>query len=122
MAYLRQDVGRWWKVACILNYRRVAIADDLAYTLLKACRYLCPSGCGMCVQCEEVFPEDVKTLASGVKRAIQSYGTPAFSKIILNCMALDLSWKVSACGCLFTSSGMIFCLSSFRGGVHGHGR
>lgn len=34
-------------------------------------------------------------IAKTVKRALAVYGTPAFTEIIKNCMAQDLSWKVS---------------------------
>lgn len=45
------------------------------------------------VDCEKVDPVDVKALSATVKRAVKSYGTPAFSKMIRTCMAQDLSWK-----------------------------
>lgn len=34
-------------------------------------------------------------LAKTVKRALAVFGTLAFTEMIKNCMALDLSWKVS---------------------------
>lgn len=34
-------------------------------------------------------------LAKTVSRALAVYGTPAFTEMIENCMAQDLSWKVS---------------------------
>lgn len=46
-------------------------------------------------QCETVDPADVEAVATTVKRALNVYGTPAFVEMINNCMALDLSWKVS---------------------------
>ena len=36
---------------------------------------------------------DVKALSATVKRAVKSYGTPGFFKMIRTCMAQDLSWK-----------------------------
>ncbi|KAL4622062.1 hypothetical protein ACB092_06G269900 [Castanea dentata] len=45
------------------------------------------------VECEAVDPADVTAVATNVKRAIATYGTPAFTEIIQNCMAQDLSWK-----------------------------
>lgn len=45
------------------------------------------------VKCEAVDPADVTAVATNVKRALTTYGTPAFSEIIQNCMAQDLSWK-----------------------------
>ncbi|KAL8150325.1 hypothetical protein V2J09_020133 [Rumex salicifolius] len=45
------------------------------------------------VECEIIDPADVSALATTVKRALKSYGTPAFKEMIQNCMALDLSWK-----------------------------
>lgn len=45
------------------------------------------------VDCEEVDPKDVKTLATGVAKAVAVYGTPKFDKMILSCMEQDLSWK-----------------------------
>lgn len=34
-------------------------------------------------------------LAKSVKRALAVYGTLAFTEMMKNCMAQDLSWKVS---------------------------
>ncbi|KAE9615336.1 hypothetical protein Lal_00048515 [Lupinus albus] len=45
------------------------------------------------VECETVDPADVDALAKTVKRALAVHGTPAFTEIIKNCMAQDLSWK-----------------------------
>ncbi|KAL5572208.1 hypothetical protein UlMin_021805 [Ulmus minor] len=45
------------------------------------------------VECEAVDPEDVLAVATTVKRAIGTYGTPALTEITQNCMAQDLSWK-----------------------------
>lgn len=45
------------------------------------------------VECEAIDPADVAALASNVKRALKVYGTPAFTEMIRNCMAQDLSWK-----------------------------
>ncbi|XP_075671797.1 granule-bound starch synthase 1, chloroplastic/amyloplastic-like [Castanea sativa] len=45
------------------------------------------------VECEAVDTADVTAVATNVKRAIATYGTPAFTEIIQNCMAQDLSWK-----------------------------
>ena len=47
-------------------------------------------------QCETVDPADVTAIAKTVTRALAVYGTPAFSEIIQNCMAQELSWKVSS--------------------------
>lgn len=53
------------------------------------------SDMGCCaLQCETVDPVDVEALAATVKKAVTSYGSPAFSKMIKACMAQDLSWKV----------------------------
>ncbi len=46
-------------------------------------------------QCETVDPEDVKALATAVKKALKVYRTPSFKKMIKACMAQDLSWKVT---------------------------
>ncbi|RZR74677.1 hypothetical protein BHM03_00041231 [Ensete ventricosum] len=45
--------------------------------------------------CDVVDKADVKKLVKTVKRALKVYGTPAFAEMIQNCMAQDLSWKVS---------------------------
>lgn len=45
-------------------------------------------------QCEVVDPADVQAIATTVTRALGTYGTPAFTEIIGNCMAQDFSWKV----------------------------
>jgi len=37
----------------------------------------------------------VDALAKTVTKALAVYGTPAFAEMIKNCMAQDLSWKVS---------------------------
>ncbi|CAB4304149.1 unnamed protein product [Prunus armeniaca] len=48
---------------------------------------------GFNVECEVVDPADVRAIATTVTRALGTYGTPAFTEIIGNCMAQDLSWK-----------------------------
>ncbi|OMO79902.1 Glycosyl transferase, family 1 [Corchorus capsularis] len=45
------------------------------------------------VECDAVDPSDVDKVAKGVKRALATYGTPALTEMIQNCMAQDLSWK-----------------------------
>nr|QRK14273.1 granule-bound starch synthase 1 [Actinidia deliciosa] len=45
------------------------------------------------VECKTVDPADVKALATNVKRALKTYGTPALTEMVQNCMAQDLSWK-----------------------------
>ena len=60
-----------------------------AWSILKSSYMSC---CAL--QCETVDPVDVEALAATVKKAVTSYGTPAFSKMIRACMAQDLSWKV----------------------------
>ncbi|XP_050268822.1 granule-bound starch synthase 1, chloroplastic/amyloplastic [Quercus robur] len=45
------------------------------------------------VKCEAVDPADVTAIATTVKRALASYGTPVLKEMIQNCMAQDLSWK-----------------------------
>lgn len=45
------------------------------------------------VECKTVDPADVMALATTVKRALTTYGTPALKEMIQNCMAQDLSWK-----------------------------
>ncbi|XP_058105004.1 granule-bound starch synthase 1, chloroplastic/amyloplastic-like isoform X2 [Magnolia sinica] len=46
------------------------------------------------VDCEAVDPVDVTAVATTIKRALSVYGTPAFTEMIDNCMAQDLSWKI----------------------------
>ncbi|KAK9724906.1 hypothetical protein RND81_05G107300 [Saponaria officinalis] len=46
--------------------------------------------------CDAVDPADVNAVATAVKRAVATYGTPAFKQMILNCMAQDFSWKEPA--------------------------
>lgn len=46
-------------------------------------------------QCDAVDPADVSAVSTGVKRALATYGTQALTEMIKNCMAQDLSWKVS---------------------------
>ncbi|GJR98497.1 hypothetical protein Tco_0270671 [Tanacetum coccineum] len=46
--------------------------------------------------CETVDPVDVTAIATTVTRALAVYGTPAFSEMIQNCMAQELSWKKPA--------------------------
>ncbi|KAL6290582.1 hypothetical protein ACE6H2_008092 [Prunus campanulata] len=48
---------------------------------------------GFNVECEVVDPADVQAIATTVTRALGTYGTPAFTEIIGNCMAQDFSWK-----------------------------
>ncbi|KAK7391854.1 hypothetical protein VNO78_20277 [Psophocarpus tetragonolobus] len=48
------------------------------------------------VECEAVDPADVEKLATTVKRALGTYGTPAMAQMIQNCMAQDFSWKEPA--------------------------
>ncbi|XP_058206267.1 granule-bound starch synthase 1, chloroplastic/amyloplastic-like [Rhododendron vialii] len=48
------------------------------------------------VECETVDPADVKAVATTVKRALQTYSTPALAEMIQNCMAQELSWKEPA--------------------------
>ncbi|KAK4849126.1 hypothetical protein QYF36_021154 [Acer negundo] len=50
------------------------------------------------VECEVVDPADVTSVAKTVKRALATYDTPALAEMIQNCMAQDLSWKVSKNG------------------------
>uniref|UniRef100_A0A2N9I3P6 Starch synthase catalytic domain-containing protein n=1 Tax=Fagus sylvatica TaxID=28930 RepID=A0A2N9I3P6_FAGSY len=50
------------------------------------------------VECDAVDPADVTAVATSVKRALTTYGTPAFTEIIKNGMAQDLSWKVGGGG------------------------
>ncbi|KAJ1408359.1 Starch synthase, catalytic domain [Sesbania bispinosa] len=45
------------------------------------------------VECDAVDPADVDAVAKTVKRALAVYGTQAFTEMIKNCMAQDLSWK-----------------------------
>ncbi|XP_058093885.1 uncharacterized protein LOC131239947 [Magnolia sinica] len=44
-------------------------------------------------QCEAVDPVDVTAIATTIKRTLSVYGTPAFTEMINNYMAQDLSWK-----------------------------
>lgn len=53
------------------------------------------------LQCEKVNPSDVMKVAKTVKRALATYGTQALNEMIQNCMAQDLSWKVSTSLSLF---------------------
>nr|QYS25847.1 granule-bound starch synthase [Fritillaria thunbergii] len=48
------------------------------------------------VNCEAIDPVDVAATVKTVKRALKAYGTPAFSEMVQNCMAQDLSWKEPA--------------------------
>ncbi|ERN00416.1 hypothetical protein AMTRI_Chr09g38440 [Amborella trichopoda] len=48
------------------------------------------------IDCDEVDPADVTAVITTVKRALKVYGTAAFSEMIRNCMAQDLSWKEPA--------------------------
>ncbi|GKV13173.1 hypothetical protein SLEP1_g24229 [Rubroshorea leprosula] len=45
------------------------------------------------VECDAVDLADVTAVASTIRRALKSYGTPALAEIIENCMTQDLSWK-----------------------------
>lgn len=45
------------------------------------------------VECDAVDPADVTAVATSVKRALATYGTPALTEMVQNCMAQDLSWK-----------------------------
>ncbi|XP_068314801.1 granule-bound starch synthase 1, chloroplastic/amyloplastic-like [Pyrus communis] len=45
------------------------------------------------VECEAVDPADAQAIATTITRALGAIGTPAFTEIISNCMAQDLSWK-----------------------------
>ncbi|KAL4651231.1 hypothetical protein ACB092_01G144400 [Castanea dentata] len=45
------------------------------------------------VECDAVDPADVTAVATNVKRALATFGTPVFKEMIQNCMAQDFSWK-----------------------------
>lgn len=45
------------------------------------------------VECETVDQADVLALATTVTRALGTYGTPALTEMVQNCMAQELSWK-----------------------------
>ncbi|KAL8111191.1 hypothetical protein AgCh_019056 [Apium graveolens] len=45
------------------------------------------------VECETVDPADVMAIVTTVKKAITTYRTSSLTKMIMNCMAQDLSWK-----------------------------
>ncbi|KAF4366493.1 hypothetical protein F8388_003731 [Cannabis sativa] len=45
------------------------------------------------VECDEVDPADVQSVAKNVIRALATYGTSTLTEMIKNCMAQDLSWK-----------------------------
>ncbi|KAI3841526.1 hypothetical protein MKW92_004955 [Papaver armeniacum] len=45
------------------------------------------------VECEAIDPLDVTAIATTTKKALETYGTPALTEMIQNCMAQDLSWK-----------------------------
>ncbi|KAI3904585.1 hypothetical protein MKW98_014765, partial [Papaver atlanticum] len=45
------------------------------------------------VECEAIDPLDVTAIATTTKKALETYGTPALTEMIHNCMAQDLSWK-----------------------------
>ncbi|RVW37734.1 Granule-bound starch synthase 1, chloroplastic/amyloplastic [Vitis vinifera] len=45
------------------------------------------------VECDAVDPADATAVATSVKRALATYGTPALTEMVQNCMAQDLSWK-----------------------------
>lgn len=46
-------------------------------------------------QCEKIDPVDVTAVAKTSKRALAICGSPAMKEMVKNCMAQDLSWKVS---------------------------
>lgn len=46
------------------------------------------------VDCDAIDPADVASVATTIKRALRTYGTPAIIEMIQSCMAQDLSWKV----------------------------
>ncbi|KAL9272568.1 Granule-bound starch synthase 1, chloroplastic/amyloplastic-like protein [Drosera capensis] len=46
--------------------------------------------------CEVVDPADVAAVATGVTRALETFGTPVCEGMIRNCMDQDLSWKGSS--------------------------
>ncbi|XP_057521390.1 granule-bound starch synthase 1, chloroplastic/amyloplastic-like [Amaranthus tricolor] len=48
------------------------------------------------VECDTVDPQDVTAVATTVKRALKTYGTPAMKEMIQNCMSQDVSWKEPA--------------------------
>ncbi|KAG6431490.1 hypothetical protein SASPL_109569 [Salvia splendens] len=48
------------------------------------------------VECAAVDPDDVTKIVNTVGRALNVYGTPAFTEMVNNCMSQDLSWKVPA--------------------------
>jgi glycogen synthase len=52
-----------------------------------------------CFQCEAVDPADVTAIATTVEKALATYDTPVLKEMIQNCMAQDLSWKVSMILC-----------------------
>ncbi|XP_047315707.1 granule-bound starch synthase 1, chloroplastic/amyloplastic [Impatiens glandulifera] len=45
------------------------------------------------VDCETIDPVDVAAVVKSVSRALSTYGTPALTEMIRNCMSQDLSWK-----------------------------
>ncbi|KAM3711699.1 hypothetical protein ACB098_01G129200 [Castanea mollissima] len=45
------------------------------------------------VECDAVDPADVTAVATNVKRALATFGTPVLKEMIQNCMAQDFSWK-----------------------------
>ncbi|XP_010248286.1 PREDICTED: granule-bound starch synthase 1, chloroplastic/amyloplastic-like, partial [Nelumbo nucifera] len=45
------------------------------------------------VDCDAVDPADVNAVATSIKRALKTHGTPALTQMIKTCMAQDLSWK-----------------------------
>ncbi|KAI6706956.1 hypothetical protein NL676_009918 [Syzygium grande] len=51
---------------------------------------------GFNLDCDEVDPADVDSVARTVKRALATCGTAALKEMISNCMAQDLSWKEPA--------------------------
>ncbi|KAB1220008.1 Granule-bound starch synthase 1, chloroplastic/amyloplastic [Morella rubra] len=48
---------------------------------------------GFSVDCDAVDPTDVAAVATTVKRALTTYGTPVLTEMMKNCMAQELSWK-----------------------------
>lgn len=46
-------------------------------------------------QCDVVDKDDIQKVVKMTKRVLEVYQTPAFAKMIQNCMDQDLSWKVS---------------------------
>lgn len=57
-------------------------------------------------------PADVKKVATTLKRAVKVVGTPAYKEMVRNCMAQDLSWKVTKS--MLLARTLLLCMCSIK--------